>query len=488
MLAKKSAIVFFGKLIMGGANAGLTVVLARILGVDAFGLIGALLSYKTIAYAFGEFGFSNANLKRLSEEDAPAGDCISTYSVVRAVTSVGILLVGGAWTAYRFHVGTPVNTVVVYGLFTTMAALENYTDVYISTFDAYQNVESTQILRVSSAVLGSAATIGFVLLSPTVTAAAFGYAVQFCLKFLIGKWMFRSYPSGGVRWSVFVQYRKFALPNAAASIAGFIYLHVDRLLLKWLASAEAVGYLYGAQKYIQLLLMVSAATLSLVMTESSELHSRGDYEALRDLARRSQKYLSLITAPMIAGTAVFAAPLVHLVLGADYTASVVLLQVLCLQAFGMTISRPLGMMIYGLDRPGLGSALTIFNLCFGVGLTFLLVPDQLGILPGAGLGAMGVAVSLATRGIVGWALLAIVLRRLAQIDVYIGPIFHISIAIGIAVVIRYFISNWGELLQLAVGGSTVVFVYVALLVIIGEVSEKEQRKMKNLIFDILHLK
>jgi O-antigen/teichoic acid export membrane protein len=325
------------------------------------------------------------------------------------------------------------------------------------------------------------AILALVYVRPTVTAAAVGYGVQFVTKFAVGWWLFRKYPSGEVRWNVFLRYWHFALPNALASIVGFIYLHVDRLLLKWLASAEAVGYLYGAQKYVQLLLMVSAATLSLVMTQASTYHSRGDLDALRRLTHRSQKYLSLVIAPLIAGTATFATPIVHVLLGGDYTASVPLLQVLCIQVFGMSISRPLGMVLYGIDRPGLGSTLSVLTLGVGVGLTFVLVPSKIGSLPGAGLGAMGVAVSLAARSLFSWIALSVVLRMLADVEFYLKPVAHVLCAVSIAAGVQYIVPNWAPLLQLVAGGSLLLVLYVAVLNIVGEIAEREWSLARRLV-------
>jgi O-antigen/teichoic acid export membrane protein len=376
------------------------------------------------------------------------------------------------------------NIALLYLLFGVVAGLDNVTDVFISTFDARQEVWKSQVARVLQNIAGGGITIGLVFISPTVLMAGIGYAAQYGVKFAVAGYLGRVYPWGRVRKSLFKRYWSFALPNMLASMVGFVYMHVDRLLLKGLAGAEAVGYLYGSQKFAKLLLMVSGATLNLVMTEASELHSMGKEQELQRLANQSQKYLSLLTAPMIAGLVIFAEPLVVTVLGADYLPSVIVLQLLGVQVFGMTISRPLGMMLYGIDRPGLGSTFSVITLAVGVGLTFMLVPDTLLGAPMVGLGVVGVAVSLGVRGLLSWGLLAFTLRYLANIQIYLRPIWHLAGAFSVTGAAYYLLHAQSAVVQLVTAPIIVAPLYTGFLYLVNEAGQKEF----NVLLRALNLK
>ena len=162
------------------------------------------------------------------------------------------------------------------------------------------------------------------------------------------------------------------LPLGLMGFMSKVYLTVDLVLLGWLVSDARLGQYAAASKLLALIFQVPGFIIAAALPAFAATAARP--EELERIVTRVWHLLAVMLLPVIIATAIFASPLIRLVLGNAYGQAADLLRVLLLAAAIGTASNLLGtiLVVHRNVRPLLLQ--NAVAIALNVGGNLLLVP------------------------------------------------------------------------------------------------------------------
>ncbi|MGH3694125.1 MAG: lipopolysaccharide biosynthesis protein [Pseudonocardiaceae bacterium] len=331
------------------ARLGFTIVLARAVGPEAFGIVAQALVYIGITSLLLDQGFSSALIQRPNlEQDAP-GAVVTVNLVVGGALALLTVAVAPLWAGFM---STPqltlVLTVLAVSLFirsvsiTPRAMLLRQMDYRkIGTADVVAAV-SGGALGVLSAELG--ASYWALVIQYVTTEAALVIVLL-----LLG---------AGNRPNLRLhRLREMAGFSGRAFIAGIlinsISRNIDNLLIGRFLGAEPLAFYGLAYRLLLLPVQLVSTTIGAVLFPSFSRRAT-DLDQVRDDLARATRVLAIVSIPAMAITAAAAPQLVLLLFGEQWQPAIPIVQVLAItgavQAIYYSTNAPL---VLGLGRADL---------------------------------------------------------------------------------------------------------------------------------------
>jgi O-antigen/teichoic acid export membrane protein len=384
----------------------ITPFLTRWLGPDGFGTMGAFLALVNVGGVFvGLSTHGRISVSYFRDGESAMRGYVGAALAVLMMTGfpllVGLHLKGGElavatgvpeqwlWTAWICACGQFV-------VFITLAVWQVRQQVW--------HYAVTQVGYTVLWVLLSMAFIGWAgmgwegrALGQTLTAII---GILLCLVVLTkGKnleWNVRSWPIGSAL--------KFGFPLLPHSLAAIAMATADRFTLSATLGEQATGEYFAAYQIAFVITAAATATNQAWMPWLFARLARADYTSKKEVAR-----LTYIIYGVLLGAAVvmvlLRGPLVHVVAGADFVASVVLLGYLApAAAFNGMYFFAANYLFYA-GRTGLLSAITVTAAIVQVGLMLWLVDK----------GAKGVASAALIASVLYWLMTAIAAARVSPL-------------------------------------------------------------------------
>lgn len=128
----------------------------------------------------------------------------------------------------------------------------------------------------------------------------------------------------------------------SSSVAISIYTMLDTLMLGFLSNYTEVGYYTSAMKISRLVMPIVAAMSPVVFVRVSALKEQGDFNAIKEVLKRSFTYMYTIAIPITFGIIVIAPRFVPLFFGDEFIPSTLSLQILSLLIFVIGMSNVYG--------------------------------------------------------------------------------------------------------------------------------------------------
>jgi O-antigen/teichoic acid export membrane protein len=315
----------------------LTILLARLLLPEDFGLIGMVLVFTGFASLFAEFGFSSALIQRPEITEAHSS------SVFWLNLLVGLLLSGG------FYFLAP-----LLSDFYAVPDLQPVARALAITFSiASVGIVPTALLqrrmdfkRLARLELLAAALAGGIAVFMAlrgfgvwalVAQTLIGSLVTVVLAFILSGW----------RPSLSFSHRAVAdLLHFSSHLFGFKFINywarnADNLLVGKLIGSVGLGIYSRAYSLMLLPVTQVIRVISRVMFPALSL-IQDDTKRVKRVYLRAMGMIALITFPMMTGLFVVAEPFVLAVLGVQWSAVVPVLQILCVVGLIQALCNPTG--------------------------------------------------------------------------------------------------------------------------------------------------
>jgi O-antigen/teichoic acid export membrane protein len=351
------------------------------------------------------------------------------------------------------------------------------TNAVVSLFcSVFQGFERMELLALNRAVqtgvliagalvllLGAAATEGYASLFVvagvvTVILAGFG-AVP-----LLGR---RESSSAVGNWWPLL---RTSTPVGLATVFTMFYYWVGTTVLSKMAGDAAVGSYSAAFRVANGLTFAGFAFAGAVYPLLSRLLADGPARAARvfELAAR---YMAMLALPVAAFGAVFAAQVVQLVYGREYSGAMPVLRLLVWWGGFASTNALLSNYLIAGGRPGVVTAQTGVALAVNLCLSFALIPVC---------GAFGAALAIAFSEAVGLVYLAVSYSRVpqrVQAKSVFGGMARVLVALAGALLVAVGLTRWNWVAGLATG----LAVYVALLVVTRALGSQDRRMLSLLL-------
>jgi O-antigen/teichoic acid export membrane protein len=472
LAAKGGGIVFAGRLFAWGSRFVLAVLLARLLGVEQYGLYNIALTVATLGAAFAIIGLDSAMIRYVAvfngRSDAPGlrGSLqvgLGLPALVGIVVGLITVLVAGPIATDLFHEPALAPLLRIVGLLVPAMVLNA---LLAATLQGLQ--------KIGFAVLAEQFTQPTVRFAILVVFALFGMTAETAIVAstlstlmvtgLLFYFLHRQVPLGQMaqpaerRPGTLLRY---SLPVYFSNIINTFSGNLQTLLLGTMSSIASAGIFAVASQINLVGTIFHSAVVQASMPIFAELHDQGDRTRLAHLYQTTSKWTFSLNLPFFLMALLFPQALLA-IFGPDFTEGTSALVIL---AWGAIVNASTGTSGAVLDMTGHTSVKVVnstLSVGLAIGINLLLIPP---------LGVVGAAIA---------AVCSISLVNLLRVGevlwlVGIGPYntgFGKPLAAGVAastvaLAIRAALGSQSLWLQAGLGIGALAIVYGAVLLLLG---------------------
>lgn len=452
MLARKSLLHFLNTLV--GAMVGVVALklIALFMGDVIFGQVGYALGLTGVLFSVMQFGLPKAHKKRMSEGEDPA-DRLATYMTVQVVVAVAFVLLIAAAIAFRIYVqgsGFRSTTLLTLIVITAYRVVGFWMNLAEATFVSQREIAREQFTEFINNLVRTFSAIAVALTYAAVAKDAGPFAglvpealapvadlgpevlgLTWVLGFgaaaaTSGYYIVRDYQVGSFSWEALRSYWDFARPVYLSDLVQTAATGLDRVMLGYFWGGAAVGVYFGADRIVSVVKSASFALGVVLLPTVSSLSTTGDEDRIASVTGQAHRYTAMVVLPMVLFIAVFAAPIIHLLLSDQFLRGAPTLAVLAFYTLFAVAARPYNALIGGMDRPRLLMKVGLVAAVTNVGLNVVLIPadiKSLGITL-FGLKDLGAAIATLASAFVSYVLNRRIARRIAPLPAQWGALLR----------------------------------------------------------------
>ena len=326
-------------------------VVARVLGLEAFGELATVTAYLAILGVVSDFGLSRLVVRDVARDPGLGRSYLVQSLLVRTGLAVlGALLFGTAMTLLGYSPATQIAAWVGgLSLVTGAAAL-----TVVAILSAREEMGRVAVLSTLVGAL-TLATAWPVLAAGWGVVGLLGALafVNLAQAALGGWWIWRDglapRPVPALSVSALWRFLLLGLPYVGFNLLSIVYLRAAPLLLSVLRGAESVGLYMAAFRLVEAFALVPLAVVAATFPVMAVQARAGD-GALGRTYGHALRLLGLLALPLAAGTTILAGPLVDLVYGPSYREAGGLLAILVWGLTLLYLNAPVGNVILASDR------------------------------------------------------------------------------------------------------------------------------------------
>lgn len=429
-------------------------ILARILGAEDFGLMAMVSVVLSFAAIFSDFGVNSGFVQRQDVSDSQRSS-LFWFNVILCFVLSAILSLTSPFIAYYFGDNRLAPLLILSSTTFWIGALGLQARLAAEKQLAFRPV---MIIELVTAVIALAtatlfAVFGYGVYS-LVYSAIFASVITSILSLIFLSQGF--FPVFRVQWDEIKPFLRFGLALMASNLTNQLNRTVDIFLVGRFLGAANLGY-YSMPRNIALQLQGVINPVVTRVTFPLIAKIQADTDRVRVIYLQTMNMTSATNGPLYLFGAVFAGPLLNLLLGERWEPSATILSVLLCWGLLRSTGNPVGSLLLGCGRSDLALKWNITLLA--------LVPPSVWI--GSSFGPIGVA----------WALLFLQILLLipnwyylvrplcgAKFGEYFIATFR-SVAISVVAVGLAFITSWwmtADISKLFVAVAIVVPLYVLL--------------------------
>ncbi|MCS6930408.1 MAG: lipopolysaccharide biosynthesis protein [Saprospiraceae bacterium] len=308
----------------------ITILLARLLSPEDFGLVAMVMIFFDFSAVFIESGFSTALIRQKTITEADKSTTF-IFNLIAAVCLYAVLFVSAPFIAHFFHQPLLMTIVRVMGLSLIVNALSivqhsvliQEIDFKTQTLVRFAGVAASGVVAVSMAYSGWGVwslVARFMVLD----------LVSTILYWVVSGWR----PKERFCRESFQRLFGFGWRILAAAVLDKFYFHIYKLIIGRLFSAAALGFYSQAGNFSNMVVNVLFRTVQSV-TYPVLAKLQDDREKLKTGYRKMLQMSSFVIVPAFTMLAVLAEPIILVLVGEKWLPSVPMLQLLCLS--GLTI-------------------------------------------------------------------------------------------------------------------------------------------------------
>lgn len=212
-------------------------------------------------------------------------------------------------------------------------------------------------------------------------------------------------------------YWAYCRPMAWMSVAGFVYLFADKWMLQRFGGASQQGYFQVASQFAQISLLATTSILNVFWKEIAEASARSDHDRVARLYRKVNRGLVILSASIAGLLQPWSEQIVAILLGPTYVNAWPALAIMLLYPIHQSMGQIGGTMLLARGHTRIHAIvstaiLPVYALC-----SYLAMAPTTGVLvPGLGLGAVGMAGNMVLLNILAVNIQAWVIARIGGWD------------------------------------------------------------------------
>jgi len=447
------------------------IVLAKLWGgfaPEAIGSVAFAMSFVAMFSVLSDLGFSKAHVKRISE-GKDTGECISVLVVTKIFLS--IIMVASIlifiFVFENFYGGTisDATTKLVIYIIIVYHIVLSFRGVAVSTFNGTKEIAKRQIVMIFENItkvplmiivaLMGVSSVSYTILSPVqwpqfiepiktyisqyvFESLAITYVLGIFSSFVVGILFLRKYSLKRPSFKMFKSYFVFALPIMMLSIVGTISLNIDKIMIGYFWTSVEVGYYFTVQQISGIILIVSGAIGVLLFPAFSEYHIKNNFDNIRKIAYKAERYISMVTVPFVVVVIIFAKPIIEVMLSSSFIPAYSTLMILSIYSYVVSIYTVYSSLILGINKPSVSAKIGISMFLVNIVLNYLFIP-RMGMLSIFNIyGPSGASVATLLSIIFGYCYLRVITKKYMKIKMFnIFTVSHVFSGVITAIVLYY---------------------------------------------------
>lgn len=336
-----------------------TMILARLLSPEDFGLVAMATVFTNFALIFGELGLSSALIQKQDIDDRHLSSAFWLNLIGGACLTV-FFIIAAPFIAAFYHKPQLQPLLIVMSL---NFILTSFTIIQQTIFTKEMDFKPLTIRDIASVIV--AGIVGIFM-------AFHGFGAWS----LVGQLLTFSFVNGILLWTMSSWRPKFIFSKEAIkdifhfsanmtgfSIVNYFARNVDQLLIGKFLGTEALGYYSLAYKIMLYPVQNISAVIGKVMFPAFS-KIQHDLEKVRSAYLKMVKAISLITFPLMAGLFVLAPEFVRFVFGTKWEPIIMILRIFCVCGVVQSIGTTVGNIILSQGRSGLQLRLGMISIFF----------------------------------------------------------------------------------------------------------------------------
>lgn len=343
-----------------------TLVLARLLGPEQFGLMAMVLMVVLFGDLFGQMGLNDAIIPR---KDVSRAELSSLYWFSIAWGGLIYLIIYTLTPLIALGFSEPqLKTLLPVTLISIV--ITPFGTQFFALLQKSLKFHLLASVEIASALLGLFVAVASAWIwDQGVWALVWGHLSRNTagtIVFMAYGWLVGPRPRLHFATADLHGFLRFGLYRVAANGANFVVSRVDQILIGSLLGAQALGF-YSMAANITLLPIQKISPVIAKVAFPVFAKIQDDIPLLKRGYMELLKILTFINAPVLIGMAVIAPIAVPVLLGEQWTESVLLIQILAIYALLRSVGNASGSLIMGLGR----ADITFF---WNLGLLFAVPP------------------------------------------------------------------------------------------------------------------
>ncbi len=325
-VAKNTIFHTIGKFSASAIGIVIVALMTRYLGTTGFGHYATILAYLYFFTIIGDLGLYLITLNELGHVKNKK-EYFSNVFTMRLVSGI-ILMLAACAIIWIFPYPLIVKLGVCLHVATTFLMMLD--QVLVALF---QEAMQTKFIALSE-VIGKIVLLGLILLVIYFDLGFLYIILTFAIgllpHFVINLFFARRILKFKLEYNkqIWLNILKKSWPIASYMIFSMIYFKADTIILSLYRPASEVG-IYGASyKILEVLIIFPAIFMGLISPHLSKNWAHKQIQDFKNIFQRAFDALSMIVWPMIFGVIVLAKPIINLVAGSEFDASIPVLQIL----------------------------------------------------------------------------------------------------------------------------------------------------------------
>jgi O-antigen/teichoic acid export membrane protein len=372
------------------------------LGVEDYGLFGYANSLNTLICSLMDLGLATLTARELARNRSLAGKYLANFLTIRLL--LAILVFTGIITAGYLGL-LPAGGMYVVFIVSLSVIFSVLTGIFTAIFQSFEKMEyiSAQTAITSVLTMLAAAIMYYFKLD------VFGYSVLYSLAYMIVLiycvWVCASkftMPRLAINPGFWKESIRESLPFGITNIFGIVYYQFGTIYLQYKQNEIAVGVFRAPFNLFMTILFVPQV-LTTVLYPVMSRHFIASQGSMQKVFNKFLKYITIIAFPMGVGTTILADKIMYTFTNAQYSGSVVVLQILIWAAVFIFMSNAFSTLLNSSNMQRTSMIIGFICMILNVVLNIWLVPTY---------SSIGVAVATTATEFVMLALLILVCLRL----------------------------------------------------------------------------
>ena len=454
-----------------------TIIIARLLHPELFGVYCLALSVAFILMTFTDLGVNRTMTRYVSyalgKDDKTLARSFFRYLLkikflFALLTSLALIIFAKSLAIQVFHKPDLILPLEIVGVFLFFFS---FLDFVSGAFEALQKF---QYLAARSAIYeGLRLTIipSFILLGYSVCGALVGLSLAVILVFAVLLLLLaRKYPYLFKGETIKIERKRvlrfLGCLTFSTLIGGLFFHQIDIIMLGILLTTKDVGFYTAAFNMIFAFIGLVSAT-NVLFPVFTQLEG----EELKNAFGKTFRYLSLFAFPCAFGLAFIANPVIKVVYGAEYLPAVAPFYVLCL----LILITPLNFfstLFDSKEKPEYPAKITIIASGLNIVLNYFFILK---------FGMIGAAIATVTARYFGAFTLAYLSKRVLNIFPSVDSIYKPLFSSFVMLAFLYFMPSPSTILDGIIGIIIAAFIYISMMFLIKGMDKEDIRYLSAVV-------